>query len=114
MYLEARSRQNLDRNALVSVFLRKLEYCEGIMFLATNRVSEFDPAILSRLHLILRYENLSRHARNKIWGQLLDRATTPYGSADINNHELDRLISSELNGRQVMLPCICPVTRFTD
>ena len=84
------------------------------MFLTTNRVSQFDPAILSRIHLMLRYDNLSRHTRNKIWGQLLDRATTPYGDADINDNELDRLVSSELNGRQVILPCIYLALRFTD
>jgi hypothetical protein len=39
VFLEQRSPDNLTRNGLVSVFLRKLEYYEGIMFLMTNRVS---------------------------------------------------------------------------
>ncbi|EEH19032.2 hypothetical protein PABG_01351 [Paracoccidioides brasiliensis Pb03] len=34
----------------VTVFLRKLEYYEGILCLTTNRVDEFDDAILSRIH----------------------------------------------------------------
>jgi len=114
VYLEARSPQNLERNALVSVFLRKLEYCEGVMFLTTNRVSEFDPAILSRIHLMLRYDNLSKDARSEIWGQFLSRAATPYGDADIKDHEFERLVSSELNGRQVMLPYIYSALHFTD
>ena len=114
VYMEARSPQNLDRNALVSVFLRKLEYCEGIMFLTTNRVPQFDPAILSRIHLMLRYDNLSRYARDQIWRQFLSRAITPYGDADVKDIEFKRLISSELNGRQVMLPYIYPALRFTD
>jgi hypothetical protein len=115
--MEARSPQNLDRNALVSVFLRKLEYCEGIMFFTTNRVPEFDPAILSRIHLMLRYDNLSRYARNQIWNQFLSRAITSYGDADIKNGELEaleRLINSELNSRQVISPYICPALRFTN
>ncbi len=33
MYLEQRSKADVARNKLVSVFLRKLEYCDGIMFL---------------------------------------------------------------------------------
>jgi SpoVK/Ycf46/Vps4 family AAA+-type ATPase len=32
-------------NSLVSVFLRKLEYYQGIMLLTTNRVRDFDDAI---------------------------------------------------------------------
>jgi hypothetical protein len=42
-------------NSLVSVFLRKLEYYQGIMLLTTNRVRDFDDAIQSRIHLALRY-----------------------------------------------------------
>jgi hypothetical protein len=29
-------------NSLISVFLRKLEYCQGVMLLTTNRVRDFD------------------------------------------------------------------------
>ena len=32
----------VDRNALVSVFLRTLEYYSGILFLTTNRIGSFD------------------------------------------------------------------------
>jgi len=45
VFLERRSSQNLHRNGLVSVFLRKLEYCTRILFLTTNRVSEFAGSI---------------------------------------------------------------------
>lgn len=51
---------------LVSVSLRKLEYCEGILFLIMNRISDFDEAILSRLHLMLKDEGLSVGARTQI------------------------------------------------
>ncbi|KAK5023013.1 hypothetical protein LTR16_012389, partial [Cryomyces antarcticus] len=37
VFLEQRSLHELERNKLVSVFLRILEYYEGIMFLTTNR-----------------------------------------------------------------------------
>ena len=47
VFLEKRSSQNLTRNSLVSVFLRKLEYCIEILFLTTNRVTEFDDAIIT-------------------------------------------------------------------
>ena len=44
---EKRSSHNLTRNCLSSVFVRKLEYCPWILFLTTDRVTEFDDAILS-------------------------------------------------------------------
>jgi hypothetical protein len=36
VFMEARSSHDLDRNKLVAIFLRLLEYFEGIMFLTTN------------------------------------------------------------------------------
>ncbi|KAF2180926.1 hypothetical protein K469DRAFT_729606 [Zopfia rhizophila CBS 207.26] len=103
--LERRSSHDLCRNSLVTVFLRKLEYLNGIMFLTTNRVSEFDEAILTRIHLMLRYDELSTDARKQIWGHFLSRSRTSYGAPDIHDRELERLVSSKLNGRQV--GCLC-------
>jgi hypothetical protein len=42
VFLERRGAHDIHRNALVSVFLRQLEYFEGILFLTTNRVETFD------------------------------------------------------------------------
>ncbi|CAI0646891.1 unnamed protein product [Colletotrichum noveboracense] len=50
---------NLERNALVGVFLRVLEYYSGILFLTTNRVGALDEGFRSRVHLSLCYPNLS-------------------------------------------------------
>ena len=44
VYLAERSLQDVQRNALVSVFLRHLEYFQGIMFLTTNRIATFNMA----------------------------------------------------------------------
>jgi SpoVK/Ycf46/Vps4 family AAA+-type ATPase len=104
VFLERRSPENLARNGLVSVFLRKLEYYEGIMFLTTNRVSQFDEAILSRTHLMLRYDDLTKEARKQVWGNFLSRAITSFGKAQITDKELDQLASNKFNGRQVRLP----------
>ncbi|KAF1963459.1 P-loop containing nucleoside triphosphate hydrolase protein [Byssothecium circinans] len=101
VYLERRSSQDLLRNSLVTVFLRKLEYLNGIMFLTTNRVTEFDEAILSRIHLMMRYDELSSYARKQIWGHFLSRSDTSYGPPDILDEELERLVTSKLNGRQI-------------
>jgi SpoVK/Ycf46/Vps4 family AAA+-type ATPase len=104
VFLEQRSPDNLTRNGLVSVFLRKLEYYEGILFLTTNRVSQFDEAILSRIHLMLRYDNLIRAARIHVWRNFLSRATTSSGDADITDKDLEELAIYKLNGRQVSYP----------
>ncbi|KAH8777029.1 AAA family ATPase [Hyaloscypha sp. PMI_1271] len=66
VFLEQRTSENLIRNSLVLVFLRKLEYCEGIMFLTINRVAEFDIVILSRIYIMLRYGDLTKDAGRKV------------------------------------------------
>jgi ATPase family associated with various cellular activities (AAA) len=67
VFLEQRSSHDVHRNALVSVFLRELEYYQGIMFLITNRVKQIDDAIASRVHLPLCYKSLSLADRRGIW-----------------------------------------------
>ena len=42
VFLEKRNMHDLHRNALVSIFLRQLEYFQGILFLTTNRVEVCD------------------------------------------------------------------------
>ncbi|KAG0645018.1 26S proteasome regulatory subunit [Hyphodiscus hymeniophilus] len=101
VYLERRSNQDLVRNGLVSVFLRKLEYCEGIIFLTTNRVAQFDEAILSRVHLTLRYDVLDRETKTKIWTQFLNRSPTAQGLHTVSSKQLEGLVSHRLNGRQI-------------
>jgi len=41
VFLEERTQTDLQRNALVSVFLRVLEYYEGILILTSNRVGTY-------------------------------------------------------------------------
>lgn len=67
VFLEQRTLQDLNRNALVSVFPRALEYYEGILILTTNRVGTFDEAFKSRIQMSLRYERLERHQRKRVW-----------------------------------------------
>lgn len=73
IFLEERSLHELERNKLVSIFLRVLEYYEGIMFLTTNRVQTFDAAFQSRIHISLEYPELDKPARKAIWRGFLER-----------------------------------------
>ncbi|RYP72587.1 hypothetical protein DL771_004082 [Monosporascus sp. 5C6A] len=60
IFLSRRELSDLKRNALVSVFLRVLEYYSGVLFLTTNRVGTLDEAFKSRIHLSLYYQPLSK------------------------------------------------------
>ncbi|KAI2615922.1 hypothetical protein GGR54DRAFT_255090 [Hypoxylon sp. NC1633] len=73
VFLEQRSLHNLERNALVSVFLRVLEYYDGILILTSNRVGTFDEAFKSRIQLTLRYKNLGQDQRYQIWSNFIKR-----------------------------------------
>ncbi|KAJ1333057.1 NTP/NDP exchange transporter [Microdochium nivale] len=73
IFLARRSRDDVKRNGLVSVFLRVLEYYPGVLFLTTNRVGAFDDAFRSRIHLSLYYPKLDRRQTIKIWKMNLRR-----------------------------------------
>ncbi|KAI0437886.1 hypothetical protein F4803DRAFT_536888 [Xylaria telfairii] len=104
VFLEQRSLEDLRRNALVSVFLRVLEYYDGILILTSNRVGTFDEAFKSRIQLALHYKNLSEHQRTQIWGNFISRLE------DINEEGIDfadlkdnieELAKRKLNGREI-------------
>ncbi|KAH6988873.1 P-loop containing nucleoside triphosphate hydrolase protein [Ilyonectria sp. MPI-CAGE-AT-0026] len=104
VFLEERSLQNLERNALVSIFLRVLEYYDGILILTSNRVGTFDQAFKSRIQLALHYEKLSRDQRFKIWSNFFTRLQD-FGGKDINLSDLydhiGELADYDMNGREI-------------
>jgi len=73
VFLEKRTINDINRCALVGIFLRLLEYHDGIIFLTTNRVECFDPAFKSRISMALHYEDLTSDARATIWKQLSEK-----------------------------------------
>jgi hypothetical protein len=94
IFLEARTDLDIERNAMVAVFLRLLEYFPGILFLTTNRASNLDEAFDSRITMSIYYDKLNRQARTSVWKNLLNNA----GVKGID-HVL--LSGYELNGRQI-------------
>ncbi|KAF2103666.1 P-loop containing nucleoside triphosphate hydrolase protein [Rhizodiscina lignyota] len=103
VFLEERSMADLKRNSLVSVFLRILEYYDGILILTSNRVGMFDEAFKSRIQVALHYENLNRSARKKIWQNFLDMLEEDDENVNFDEIKLflDDLAGRELNGRQI-------------
>jgi hypothetical protein len=102
VYLSQRLHDRLY-NSLVSVFLCKLEYYKGIMFLTTNRLMEFDEAILSRVHLTLKYSSLSTKTKNAIWKSFLGKAVIGEKGTIYSPEQLDDLAKRDFNGREVCL-----------
>ncbi|VUC30849.1 unnamed protein product [Clonostachys rosea] len=103
VFLEERSLSDLERNSLVSVFLRTLEYYDGILILTSNRVGTFDEAFKSRIQLALHYSPLDAPGRRKIWRNLLnmlreDNEDMDYDDIDAHIKQLE---AYELNGRQI-------------
>ena len=74
VFLSLRNQNDLSRNAIVSFFLRTLEYYSGILFLITNCVGALDLAFKSRIHISLYYPKLGRKASTEIWRNHIRKA----------------------------------------
>ncbi|KAG7004914.1 hypothetical protein G7Y79_00022g051350 [Physcia stellaris] len=107
VFLQERDYLHLERNALVSIFLRTLEYFNGILFLTTNRIGTFDQAFQSRVHVTLGLPSLDRARRTEVWHLFLDEMCLNQQLISASEHgALSALVRDEwskenLNGRQI-------------
>ncbi|KAK4697809.1 hypothetical protein P7C71_g314, partial [Lecanoromycetidae sp. Uapishka_2] len=88
VFLQARDRENMRRNSVVSVFLRVLEYYSGILFLTTNKVGHFDEAFKARIHVSLYYPPLDKRSTLKIWKMNLGRLMKSKKALDVEAEEI--------------------------
>jgi hypothetical protein len=95
IFLEARDEQNIVRNAMVGVFLRLLEYHQGVLFLTTNRVRNIDAAFYSRISVALKFAESDHAKRQAIWTNLLSAA----GLDEVADAQT--LAVHDINGRQI-------------
>lgn len=95
VFLEQRSTDSLERNKMVSIFLRMLEYFQGVLFLTTNRLAEIDDAFHSRIHVSLQYPGLTKESRKHIWKTFVG------DNKIVTDGNLDTLSEVDLNGRQI-------------
>ncbi|CAG8481515.1 25535_t:CDS:2 [Gigaspora margarita] len=93
IYLEKRTTIDLIRNTMVGIFLRLLEYYQGVIFLTTNRVITFDDAICSRVNMFLHYPKLGQNDRRQIWSKFIKRANLPIKADEFSDYDL--------NGREI-------------
>lgn len=103
VFLEERTQNDMARNALVSVFLRVLEYFNGILILTSNRVGLFDEAFKSRMQLAIRYPPLDEEGRAKIWDNFFKALHKTQADMDFEDlsDNVKGLARKGLNGRQI-------------
>ena len=83
----ARRGTSIEKNAIVSEFLRAVEYFDGLMFLTSNRPDDIDEAFLQRCAVILDYPVPDKSALRRIWKIMGDQF-----DVDISDSLLDDLV----------------------
>ncbi|KAF5502790.1 ATPase family AAA domain-containing protein 3B [Colletotrichum aenigma] len=101
VFMQARNLSDLERNGLVSMLLRILEYFEGTLFLTTNRVGTIDSAFMSRIHLALSYSPLTKEAKQHLWDVWIARACGGERPAWAADKLLKALASFDVSGRDI-------------
>lgn len=99
VFLEQRNTENLPRHSIVAVFLRRLEYFKGILILTTNRVANFDDAVLNRIHIKLNYPEMGPNSRRQVWANILRKDRED--GLRLTAEEVEKLVKAPVNGRQV-------------
>ena len=69
--------------------------------MTTNRVRVFDEAFQSRIHVSLRYHDLTSDARRKIWVAFLRKVHGDIPNGGLSADELRDLGEKRINGRQI-------------
>ena len=102
VFLETRKDDNesVERNAVVAIFLKHLEYFSGIVFLTTNRIGVFDSAMKSRIHLALGYQPPELEMRRTIWKKSLQAIPAEELEGKIGNM-VEKVVNEKLNGREI-------------
>jgi SpoVK/Ycf46/Vps4 family AAA+-type ATPase len=103
VFLQQRDQHSIARNALISIFLKQLEYFQGILILTTNRIAHCDTAFKSRIHISIQYPDLDESARRQLWNTFLDRVREIQDGVevDISEEEVSQVAKIKANGRQV-------------
>ncbi|OTA95451.1 hypothetical protein M434DRAFT_28774 [Hypoxylon sp. CO27-5] len=92
IFLRKRQDGQIHQNALVGVFLRRLEYFRGIIILTTNRQQDIDDAFKSRIHFKFHYSPLNESGRLAVWKNFLP---------EIPVADLRSIAHFEINGREI-------------
>ena len=77
--------------------MRLLEYQQGIIFLTTNRLGDFDEAFESRIHLQIPFSPLDALKRRLIW----ERLARKNGNCILSTAQMEALGRLPLDGRRI-------------
>lgn len=91
----------MDENT--SVFLRMLEYYDGILFMTTNLANMVDHAVFSRVHVTLYYDTTSKDDRVQLWKTMMPPKLKDaiMGTEDNLESFYGQLGEYKLNGREI-------------
>lgn len=97
VYIHKRGK-DLQQNAIVGVFLRTLEYYNGVMFLTTNRGNVVDDAILSRCIARVDYHIPTMEDQKKIW-----KIQAENNGVELSDSQINAIVSkhNNLSGRDI-------------
>lgn len=97
VYIKRRD-NDITMNAVVGVFLRVLEYFNGLLFLTTNRIDDIDEAIVSRCIALIRFYPPDDLARRKIWAVMCEQF-----ELSVDDALLDQLVDAfaSASGRDI-------------
>ncbi|KAI9644987.1 hypothetical protein NHQ30_007022 [Ciborinia camelliae] len=88
----------------ITVFLRVLEYYQGILMLTTNQIAQFDVAIKSRIHVAFKYNELNPKQTLDIFNGFLEPLNEKgliKNMGDITEWLNEDVVKMGLDGRQI-------------
>jgi hypothetical protein len=92
---------SFDENT--SVFLRMMEYYDGVLLMTTNLPDQIDPAVFSRVHVCLEYKSPEASDRRAIWNGMLPaelKAAITGSESDVEDM-ITQLSQIPINGREI-------------
>ncbi|BAF89406.1 ATPase [Azorhizobium caulinodans ORS 571] len=97
VYIKRRE-DDMTMNAVVGVFLRVLEYFNGLLFLTTNRIDDIDEAIVSRCIALIKFHTPDAAARRRIWDVMAEQF-----ALDLDGQLIDTLVETfpDASGRDI-------------
>jgi AAA+ superfamily predicted ATPase len=102
IFLQERDMHDVRRNALVSIFLREIEYFDGILFLTTNRPGDIDEAFQSRIHVSIGLSALNTEERRQVWAVFIkEMDLSEKEKRSLLEYVTDNFDADKLNGRQI-------------
>ncbi|KAF2455506.1 hypothetical protein BDY21DRAFT_66848 [Lineolata rhizophorae] len=121
VFLQIRDMMNLQRNALVSIFLRRIEYFQGVLIMTTNRKQAIDAAFQSRIHFQVHYPDLDETSRAAVWTNFLSApqplpstashtSSAAPATAAFSPGDIAELAKIPLNGRQIKNAVACAMS----